>query len=32
MLQVQAMLKRKHPDLTSEYYLMALDGTAERII
>ncbi len=32
MLQVQAMLKMKHPDLTSEYYLMALDGTAERVI
>ena len=32
MLQVQAMLKQKHPDLSSEFYLMALDGTAERVV
>ena len=32
MLQVQAMLKKKHPDLRSEFYLMALDGTAERLL
>lgn len=32
MLQFQAMLKQKHPDLGSEFYLMALDGTAERIV
>ena len=32
MLQVQAMLKQKHPDLASEFYLMALDGTAERLV
>jgi hypothetical protein len=32
MLQFQAMLKHKHPDLGSEFYLMALDGTAERVV
>ncbi len=32
MLQTQAMLKQKHADLSSEFYLMALDGTAERIV
>jgi hypothetical protein len=32
MLQMQALLKKKHPDLASEFYLMALDGTAERVI
>jgi carbonic anhydrase len=32
MLQFQAKLKQKHPDLGSEFYLMALDGTAERIV
>jgi len=32
MLQFQAMLKKKHPDLGSAFYLMALDGTAERIV
>ncbi|MEI9888941.1 MAG: carbonic anhydrase [Rhizomicrobium sp.] len=32
MLRAQAMLKRKHPDLASEFYLMALDGTAERVV
>ena len=32
MLQMQAMLKKKHPDLASEFYLMALDGSAERVV
>jgi hypothetical protein len=32
MLHLQAALKHKHPDLGSEFYLMALDGTAEKII
>lgn len=32
MLQMQAMLKKKHPDLESAFYLMALDGTAERVL
>jgi carbonic anhydrase len=32
MLQFQAMLKQKHPDLGSEFYLMALDGSADRIV
>lgn len=32
MLQAKAMLAQKHPDLASEFYLMALDGTAERIV
>lgn len=32
MEQMQAMLKQKHPDLTSEFYLMSLDGTAERVV
>lgn len=32
MLQFQTMLKQKHPDLGSEFYLMALDGTAERVV
>lgn len=32
MLKVKALLAKKHPDLASEYYLMALDGTAERIV
>jgi carbonic anhydrase len=32
MLQFQARLKQKHPDLSSEFYLMALDGTAERVV
>lgn len=32
MLQLQAALKQKHPDLASEFYLMALDGKAEKIL
>ncbi len=32
MLEAQAMLKAKFPDLGSEFYLMALNGKAERII
>lgn len=32
MMQVKAKLAEKHPDLGSEYYLMALDGTAERVL
>lgn len=32
MLHLQAALKRRHPDLGSEFYLMALDGTAEKIL
>jgi hypothetical protein len=32
MTQMQAMLKTKHPDLSSEFYLMALDGKAERVV
>jgi carbonic anhydrase len=32
MLQMQGMLKQKHPDLSSEFYLMALDGKAERVV
>jgi carbonic anhydrase len=32
MLQFQVMLKQKHPDLGNEFYLMALDGTAERVV
>ena len=32
MQQVQAKLAKTHPDLQSEFYLMALDGTAERVI
>ena len=32
MLEAQAMLKQKHPDLASEFYLMALDGKADRIV
>lgn len=32
LMQMQAMLKKKHPDLTSAYYLLALDGTAEKLI
>ncbi len=32
MLTVQTMLKQRHPDLSSEFYLMALDGTAERVV
>ena len=32
MEQVKARLAKTHPDLESEFYLMALDGKAERII
>lgn len=32
MLEFQALLKQKHPDLGYEAYLMALDGKAERIV
>ena len=32
MMQMKAELAKKHPDLGSEFYLMALDGKAERII
>lgn len=32
MLKMRALLKKRHPDLASEFYLMALDGTAERVI
>jgi carbonic anhydrase len=32
MLQVQQELAKTQPGLPSEYYLMALDGTAERVL
>ena len=32
MMQLKAQLAVKHPDLGSEYYLMALDGTAKRLL
>ena len=32
MLEAQAMLKMKFPGLGSEFYLMSLNGSAERII
>jgi carbonic anhydrase len=32
MLQMQALLKKRHPDLESEFHLMALDGSAERVV
>jgi carbonic anhydrase len=32
MEKLKAQLAQKHPDLGSEFYLMALDGKAERII
>ncbi len=32
MEQVKAKLAKTHPDLQSEFYLMALDGSAERVI
>ena len=32
MEQVKATLAKTHPDLEAEFYLMALDGSAERII
>jgi hypothetical protein len=31
MKKLKVMLAKKHPDLGAEFYLMALDGTAERI-
>jgi len=32
MEQVKAKLAKTHPDLTAEFYLMALDGKAERVV
>ncbi len=32
MAQMKAVLKAKHPDLGAEFYLLALDGTAEQIV
>jgi carbonic anhydrase len=32
MQQVKDRLAKTHPDLASEFYLMALDGSAERVI
>ncbi|HKD24214.1 MAG TPA: carbonic anhydrase [Rhizomicrobium sp.] len=32
MQKVKAELAQKHPELTSEYYLMALDGTAKKLL
>jgi hypothetical protein len=32
MQKVKAQLEQKHPELTSEYYLMALDGTAKKLL
>ncbi|MDB5735590.1 MAG: hypothetical protein JWN16_2227 [Alphaproteobacteria bacterium] len=32
MEQVKAKLAKTHPDLAAEFYLMALDGTAERVV
>src|SRR5262249_42079394 len=32
MLQTKAMLRTKHPELTSEFWLMALDGKVERVL
>jgi len=32
MEEVKAKLTKTHPDLASEFYLMALDGKAERVI
>jgi len=32
MQQLQTALAAKHPELASEYYLMALDGTAKRLL
>ena len=32
MEQVKAKLAKTHPDLESEFYLMALDGKAERVV
>ena len=32
MAELKAALAKRHPDLASEFYLMALDGTAERVL
>ena len=32
MEQVKAKLAQTYPDLTAEFYLMALDGKAERVV
>ena len=32
MQQLKTALAQKHPDLASEFYLMALDGTAEKVL
>lgn len=32
MMQAKAVLAQKHPDLGSEFYLMALDGRAAKIV
>ena len=32
MEQVKAKLAKTHPELAAEFYLMALDGTAERVV
>jgi hypothetical protein len=32
MTEVQAKLKKLHPDLASEFYLMSVDGKTERVI
>ncbi|HUO93231.1 MAG TPA: carbonic anhydrase [Rhizomicrobium sp.] len=32
MEKLKAQLATKHPELTSEYYLLALDGTAKRLL
>jgi carbonic anhydrase len=32
MEEVKAKLAQTHPDLAAEFYLMALDGKAERVV
>jgi len=32
MEQVKAKLAKTHPDLASEFYIMGLDGKAERVV
>ena len=32
MEKVKARLAKPHPDLASEFYIMGLDGKAERVI
>ncbi len=32
MAALKSALAKKHPDLAAEFYLMALDGTAERVV